>query len=95
MRKITRKRKFDEIRSTKRKYLFYLIYELQTYEVLEILTKVLRKEHTSKDVNSFITTKEKSKQLLSDTQIRTLQMRSVMNKFNKKKISERVKTSFQ
>ena len=95
MRKITRKRKFDEIRSTRRKYIFYLIYELHTYEVLEKLTKIIRKENTSKDVNSFITSKEKSKQLFSDTRIRTLQTRSVMNKFNKKKISERIKTSFQ
>ena len=47
MRKITRKRKFDEIRSTRRKNIFYLIYELHTYEVLETLTKIIRKEHTS------------------------------------------------
>ena len=61
----------------------YSTSELTTYEVLKLLTKK-RKEHTSTEVNNFITSKEINNHCLSDTRIRTKQTRSVVNKFKKK-----------
>ena len=37
---ITRVRKFDEAGSTRQKYSFFSIYELQSYEVLKIQTNL-------------------------------------------------------
>ena len=65
------------------------IFQTYTYEVLIILTKLKRKEHTKIGLDNFIMSKEKKKNLLSDTSMRTLSTRSKTKNLSKKLVSKK------
>ena len=63
--------KHKEVRSCRSKNKIPSIFELHLYELLKLLSKVIRREHPCESINSFITYKEIDKSFDTEWRIKT------------------------
>ena len=87
-------RKFNSLQEIKEKYKICYIRELHIYELLKLLTQIIRRTHSSQVINDIIT-EEELREVLDDNHTRK-KLRSLekLTKNNKKKIKNRVRILF-
>ena len=79
--------KHKESRSCRSKSKIPSIFELHVYELLKLLSKVIRREHRSESINPFITNKEIDRSFDNERRIRTIPLIEKLTRKKRKLIS--------
>ena len=83
--------KHKEVRSCRSKNKIPSIFELHVYELLKLLSKVIRREHPSESINSIITDKEINISFDNERRIKTIPIKEKLTRKKRKLISVRLR----
>ena len=80
-----------QVCSCRSKNRFPSIFELHVYELLKILSKVIRGEHPGESINSFIADKEIARSFDTEWRIKTIPLIEKLTRKKRKLISNRLR----